>query len=224
MADSLPSGVPAGAVLDAAFSAVSALSSDLISEIAPSGAQWGLFSGGGGGTAITADSVISFGYRQEWTLSDYPVERGAFETFDKVSLPFDVRLRFSAGSSAARGALLSSIGAIAGTTQLFDAVTPDAVYADVNVTHYDYDRSATKGVGLLQVDVWCLKVNQNATMSSSGGAPTSSDGSSSGTPADPASSNPASGGAVGGIGSDYVASQAVSNAPILTNAGTAYSP
>ena len=219
----LPSGIPVGTVLASAFPAAVAMVGDLISEIAPSGAQWGLFSQSGGGQAITADSVVSFAHRQEWTISDYPVERGGFQTFDKVLLPFDVRLRFSAGSSAARAALLSSIDAVAGTTELFDAVTPDAVYTDVNVTHYDYDRAAQKGVGLLQIDVWCLNINQSATMSASGGPATAS-GSGGGPAASPASADPSSGGAVGGSYPDFISRQSVGNAPILANANTAYSP
>ena len=146
-------------------SAITLLTSDLIGEIAPPGAQWGIFSGGG--EVITADSVVAFDYKQEWSISDYPVERGAFESYDKVSLPFDVRLRFTAGGNAAnRAALLESIAAIAGTTALFDAVTPEVVYPSVTISHYDYRRTARQGLGLLQIDVWCLQVNENATLSS----------------------------------------------------------
>ena len=136
---------------------ITALADDLITEIAPGGAQWGLFSGGS--PVVIADSVIALDYKQEWSISDYPVEGGAFQSYNKVALPFDVRIRFTAGSASGRDDLLSSIASIAGTTQLFDAVTPDVVYPSVNITHYDYRRTARNGVGLLQVDVWCLQVN-----------------------------------------------------------------
>jgi hypothetical protein len=106
---------------------------------------------------------VTFDYRQEWTVSDYPLEQGAFQSYDKVQTPFDVRVRYAAGGSQQnRQALLDSIAAIAGDLNLYDVVTPEAVYQSVNVTHYDYRRTATNGVGLLQVDVWCIEVRVTA--------------------------------------------------------------
>lgn len=126
--------------------------------------QWGLFLGFA--PVITADSVVTMEYKQEWLVEDYPVEEGSFETYNKVAVPFEVRLRFSAGGSVAnRTALLDSIAAIAGTTELFDAVTPEAIYESVNITHYDYQRSSNKGVGLIAVDVWCQQVIVTVTES-----------------------------------------------------------
>ena len=145
------------------------LTQDLIGDIAPPGAQWGVFSGGG--AVITADTVLSLGYKQEWSISDYPVERGSFESYDKVALPFDARVRFAAGGSATnREALLSSIAAIAGTTQVFDVVTPEFVYTSATISHYDYQRTSHQGLGLLQVDVWLLQVIQQGNDDALGGA------------------------------------------------------
>lgn len=140
---------------------IQVLTRDLIGEIAPPGAQWGVFSGGG--SVISADTVTSLDYKQEWAISDYPVERGAFESYDKVALPYDARVRFAAGGAAAnREALLSSIAAVAGTTEVFDVVTPEAVYISATISHYNYTRTARQGLGLLQVDLWLLQVVQNA--------------------------------------------------------------
>jgi hypothetical protein len=124
------------------------------------GPQWGLFLDGE--PAIVADSVISFEYRQEWSISDYAVEEGGFQSYNKVTLPFDCRFRFSAGGSESdRQALLDSVAAIAGTTTVYDAVTPEETYSSVCVSHYDYKRTATNGVGLIQVDVWAIQINQS---------------------------------------------------------------
>jgi hypothetical protein len=70
--------------------------------------QWGIFQNGV--PIVTADTVSSFEYKQEWALSDFPVEQGGFASYDKVHIPYDVRFRFvSGGSEANRAALLSSI-------------------------------------------------------------------------------------------------------------------
>ena len=128
------------------------------SPLAP---QWGIYLDGE--PVVDADSVVTFDYRQEWTVSDYPLEQGAFQSYDKVQTPFDVRVRYAAGGSQQnRQALLDSIAVIASDLNLYDIVTPEAVYQSVNVTHYDYRRTATNGVGLLQVDVWCVEVRVTA--------------------------------------------------------------
>jgi hypothetical protein len=129
--------------------------------------QWGLFLDGA--PAVTADNVVSFEYKQDWNIADYQIEKGGFESYDKVQTPFDVRLRFSAGGSESnREALITSAQAVAGTMNqpnlsLFDAVTPEATYKSVNVRHIDYHRTATNGVGLVTVDLWLQEVRVNAT-------------------------------------------------------------
>ncbi len=133
--------------------------------------QWGIFQNGT--PIITADSVASMEYRQEWLLSDFPVERGGFETYDKVYVPYQVRFRFTAGGSESnRQALLDSVAAVAGDLNLYDAASPEAIYINCNITHYDYRRTAVNGVGLIQVDVWLEEVrivgstNSDTTMPS----------------------------------------------------------
>jgi hypothetical protein len=118
---------------------------------------WGIFLNGV--PVIEADSVVSLDYKQEWSISNYPVEQGAFESYDKVQTPFEARVRFSAGGSQAnRQALLDSIAAIAGDLNLYDVVTPEAIYQSVNVQHYDYSRQAQRGLGLMVVDVMVVQV------------------------------------------------------------------
>lgn len=130
--------------------------------------KWGLFQGGA--AVVVAESVVSFGYRKDWTVATFPIEKGAFQSYDKVENPFDVRLRFASGADdEARQAMLASLNAIAGTTQLFDAVTPEATYPDVNVMHLDYDRTAARGAGLLVVDVWVQEIRNSATAAFSTG-------------------------------------------------------
>ena len=140
------------------------LFSDALAIFQGSGSRqpWGIFSGGA--PVIVADSVITVSYRQQWSISDYPIEKGAFAGYDKVQTPYEARLRFATGGSQGeKQAMLSSIASIAGDLNLYTVVTPEAVYPNVNITHYDYDRRAESGLGLLQVDVWALEVRQVGT-------------------------------------------------------------
>ena len=117
--------------------------------------RWGIFDAAGV-PVVLADNVVALDYRQEWILADYPLEQGAFETYDKVATPFEARVRFSSGGSALdRQALLTSI---AGTIDIFTVITPEVIYPNVNVVHYDYRRAADRGVGLIAVDVFLRQV------------------------------------------------------------------
>jgi len=149
----------------AAIAAVELLVADAISVFGLFDQQrWGLFKNNL--PVVVADNVVSFDFKQDYTVSNYPLEQGAFESYDKVTVPFDVRLQFSMGGSELdRQEFLQSITAIAGTLDLFDAVTPEQVYPSVNVVHCDYRRTSGSGLGLLVVDVWCLQVRVTAQTS-----------------------------------------------------------
>ena len=116
--------------------------------------QWGIYQGGA--PIIVADTILGVEYRQDWQLSNYPQEQGAFASYNKVQVPYDARVRMASG--AQRGAMLASIADIAGTTDLYDVVTPDATYPNCNITHYDYRRTASNGVSMIVVDIWLLEV------------------------------------------------------------------
>ena len=157
-------GVPAVAFAAGLVSSgLSLLSADAvaigINALTPT---WGLFQGGA--SIVDAESVTGVEYRKESMIADYPMEQGAFATYNKVKMPFDVRLRFTSGTdTAARAALIASLAAIADDVNLYDVVTPETVYTNVNVAHQDYRRTARNGVGLLTVDVWCLQIQTPQT-------------------------------------------------------------
>lgn len=125
------------------------------------GPQWGIFLGGA--PVVPADNVVSMDARQEWVIADYPIEQGAFESYDKVKRPFDVRFRLSTGGSvAARAAMIAAIKAIAGDFNLYMFVSPEDTWENVNVSHFDYNRRA-ESVGLFSVDVWGWQIQVNQT-------------------------------------------------------------
>jgi hypothetical protein len=135
---------------------------DLISIPSALSQQWGLFSGGS--PVVLADSIIEFEYKQNWTQSTYPIEQGSFTSYDKVANPFTAQLIFAkGGSDADREAFLSALQAIAGDYNLYDIVTPDAIYLDVNIGQQDYRRTASEGNGLIQVAVQVMEIRESAT-------------------------------------------------------------
>lgn len=154
-------GIPplAGGII---IEAVNLIVADLVLLGIVQQTQWGLFLNGV--PAVTAESVVSFEAKQDYRISDYLIEQGGFETYNKVAVPFDVKLRFSQGGSISdRANLQSQIDGIIGSTTLFDAVTPTKVYQSVNPVHQDVRHTARDGVGLLVIDVYCQQVRVTTT-------------------------------------------------------------
>ncbi|WP_238192067.1 phosphoenolpyruvate carboxylase [Methylobacterium frigidaeris] len=132
---------------------------------------WGLYRQGR--SVVACESVLGFDHKVDFAVSDHPLERGSFESFNKVAIPFDVRLIFTAGGTEARrAALLNSLRRIAGDLLLYDAVTPETVYRDVNIVHLDYRRTGQAGAGLLIVAVWCQEIRQTSPSTGGSGSST----------------------------------------------------
>lgn len=139
------------------------LIADLISTISFQAPRWGIFLNGAPALPMI-QSIATFEYKQDWSIADYPVEDGAFQSYDKVQLPFDVRVRVASGSSAAeRQALLDAVDVIANSLDLYDVVTPEKIYRSVNISHYDFRRTATNGVGMIVIDLWFQEIRVTST-------------------------------------------------------------
>lgn len=123
---------------------------------------WGIYKGGK--AIIKADSVVSVEFKRDWRLADYPQEQGAFQSYNKVTTPFDARVRLTkGGSDSVLSAFLDDVDAAAKSLDLFDVVTSSKTYNSANIHHYDYKRSANSGSGLLTVDVWLTEVRVTVT-------------------------------------------------------------
>lgn len=141
-----------------AVAAIVLLAADAAGISGAQGAQqWGLFQNGE--PVVTCDNVLAFGFSQAYDVPNYQIEDGSFQSYNKVQEPFDIRLQFSTGGSTQdKQAFIQSIAAIIGSTQLYDAVTPEQTYPNVNPVRQIYDRTAVSGAGLLKIDVHCVEM------------------------------------------------------------------
>lgn len=122
------------------------------------GAQWGLFDDGGQ-SVIAAEVVASMDYRREFRVADFPIEDGKFASYNKVQLPYDVRLTFvQAGTVDDRTGVLQQVASACETLQLYVAVTPEFSYDQVNVVSFEYRRTAQSGASMLTIEVFCREV------------------------------------------------------------------
>lgn len=126
---------------------------------------WGIFDASGRPVLI-GDAVFRLEMQQDYRISDFPVERGGFASYNKVVTPLALRTSFMIGGpDAAREAFLAAVDAACASLDLHQVITPEVIYGNLNLTHYDYRREARTGAKLMQVDVWCQEVRVAASAS-----------------------------------------------------------
>lgn len=109
---------------------------------------------------VKPDSFGEFQYRNEWSVADVPLQDGDFASFNKVAQPFEIMVRmYKGGTKEARQRFIDSIIAIAGDLQLYDIVTPEKVYLNVNVTRWEQARRGPRGANFLsEVDLYFREI------------------------------------------------------------------
>jgi hypothetical protein len=119
------------------------------------GPQWGIFDQYGN-AILEADSVASLGYTRDYQISDYYQEQGAFESYNKVQVPYQAKVGFYI--SATRTDFLNNVEAAVSSLQLVSVVMPEKSYPSANMMHYDFRREQRQGVTLILVTVWVEEV------------------------------------------------------------------
>jgi len=146
-----------------------------------SGPRWGIFTKDGLPLVI-ADTIVAVDFRIEARISDYPVETGGFQSYDKVMLPYDMRVVMTcggthpglSGASMDKTLFLSNLTTAQASLDVFLVLTPDASYPNMNIVHYDYRRTRERGASMLHVEVWLQEIRDTAkTQFTSTQSPTS---------------------------------------------------
>jgi hypothetical protein len=173
---------------------------DAVTSLDGADPLWGIYRGAV--PVVVCDTVTTFEFRKDYDISDFPIEQGAFASYNKVELPTTVRIQFTTGgSSEDKAAMIASIDAIIATTELFSVATPEKSWTDMNVVHQDFNRAAAKSLGLLKIDVWLEQVRPVGaalTTTTTGGtsAFTPTDQNAPGSTVAPSGANPVAGGTV----------------------------
>lgn len=106
-------------------------------------------------------STNSFDFLKATKVSDFPVEKGSFASYNKVETPAEpvVVLAMSGGESD-RTKFLDAIDAACKSTDLFSVVTPEVSYVDYSVEAYRYARRNSQGATLLVVEISLKEIRQ----------------------------------------------------------------
>ncbi len=103
---------------------------------------------------VTPDSIRDFGYSNEWNIATAPTQNGAFADYNRTNNPFEITLRMTKGGTETdRQKFLKQIEDL-DSTQLYDIITPEKTYRNVNLMRYEVQRQGEKGAfWLSEVDL-----------------------------------------------------------------------
>ncbi len=142
---------------------------DVLFQATKAAPVWGVFNQQGQ-RVIDADNVMAFDYRNEWSISDFPVQSGAFASYNKVQHPFDTSVILTKGGSQAdRTAFLLQCETVARGLDLFNILTPEKQYLNVNGVRMEMSRKDVKGAFFVIVELFFRQIVQvDAQYSASG--------------------------------------------------------
>ena len=117
--------------------------------------RWGIYAQDGSEVLIV-DSVAAVEYVRDYRISDYPQEKGAFQSYNKVQTPYHAPISFLIGPN--RRNFLANVEAACASLDLYVVTTPEISYGNANIIHYSYRREWRRGTTMILVEVWCEEV------------------------------------------------------------------
>lgn len=131
---------------------------------ATGGPPWGLYDDTGGAQLIKPDSFVSVEYGRDWRIADYPLEQGGFESYNKVTRPYELRVALTkGGTEAERADFVNAIDALGQSLTLISTVTPEHTYLKGNISRVSYDRSARSGAALIVANLDIMEIRTTVT-------------------------------------------------------------
>lgn len=147
---------------------------DILFQATKAAPVWGVFNSQGN-RVIDADNVMEFDYRNEYTISNFPVQQGAFASYNKVAHPFETSIVLTKGGSELDRALfLQQCQTVSDSLDTYYIFTPERDYLNVNCTRMQLSRKDVKGAFFLVVELFFTQIVEvDAQYSASGSQGTS---------------------------------------------------
>ena len=123
--------------------------------------SYGIFDPLTGGTVLDYDTFVEVKYEDKFKVSDFPVEQGAFATYNKVrhAAVSHVRLAIT-DDPARRGAFIVGLATLAASTRTVNIVTQDATYLNQTLESYAIVRAPQHGWGKVIADLAFIEVRE----------------------------------------------------------------
>jgi hypothetical protein len=130
----------------------------LLNSLAP---KWGIYKkkGLGYSPAITVDSVISVDYANAANILNYPIEDGAFASYNKVQNPRDLSVVVTKGGSQDEiSKFINDLETLQSSLELYSIITQGKAYVDVNIDRVEYRREATNGAHMIKAVIHFVEI------------------------------------------------------------------
>ena len=106
-------------------------------------------------------STGSLEYSKEMKVSDFPIERGGFASYNKVEMPANpVMLLYFSGTTTERKKFIDEIDRATKSLDQFAIVTPEVNYIGYTMEKYSYRRSQSQGAYMYIVEVPLREIRQ----------------------------------------------------------------
>lgn len=100
--------------------------------------RWFIAPAGGGSSVLPFTSVMNVNSRAGARIATKPMERGAFRSANKWSVPYNVEIVLTVeGTDTERNNFMAELERLKNSTDLVDIVTPFYVWANGNIVDYD---------------------------------------------------------------------------------------
>jgi hypothetical protein len=125
------------------------------------GNQWGVFNQFGI-PILLSDTFHSLKYQNNSQISQAPVEKGTFASYNKVQNPYQATVTMvrGGGDVSKRGLFLAQLELLSNSTLLFHVVTPEYVHINAAITGYDYARDPNAGARMIVANIHLEEVRE----------------------------------------------------------------
>ncbi len=125
------------------------------------GNQWGIFNQYGI-PIMLADTVYSVKYQNGSQISQAPVEKGTFASYNKVGSPYEATVTMirGGGDATMRGLFIAQLELLAKSTLLFHVITPEYVHVNAAIKGYDYARMPQDGARMIAANIYLEEVRE----------------------------------------------------------------
>lgn len=121
--------------------------------------RWGIFDQSGN-PALDVDTCVDIEYSNNSKVSDFPVEQGAFASYNKVRSPYEATVTVAVSGETRMIKALAAIEAMVNSTVLYHVVTPTNVYTNASVEKFSYKRSREDGAWMLSAKISLKQIRE----------------------------------------------------------------
>jgi hypothetical protein len=125
--------------------------------------NWGVFSEDGKKKILDPDNFMGIEFTNNSRISDYPIEGGSFQSYNKIATPYDAVITMSKGGTGDdRKAFTAVLENVLNTLDVYTIITPDEIFKSACVEHYTYRRTQQSGANIIIAEIYFREVKKTA--------------------------------------------------------------